>query len=100
MARTSVVAGGSGFIGSHLCEYLLQKGEHVIVIDNLGSGDKANLNGLEGNDHFTFIKHDIRKPLKIDENVDHIYNLASRASPVDFATLPRGDHDDQQPGDL
>ena len=88
MARTSVVAGGSGFIGSHLCEYLLQKGEHVIVIDNLGSGDKGNISGLEGNDHFTFIKHDIRKPLKVEGHVDHVYNLASRASPVDFATHP------------
>ncbi len=88
MARTSVVAGGAGFIGSHLCEYLLQKGEHVIVIDNLGSGDKGNISGLMGNDHFTFIKHDTRKPLKIEGHVDHVYNLASRASPVDFASHP------------
>lgn len=88
MARTSVVAGGAGFIGSHLCEYLLQKGENVIVIDNLGSGDKSNISGLAGNDHFTFIKHDTRKPLKIEGHVDHVYNLASRASPVDFSSHP------------
>ena len=88
MARTSVVAGGAGFIGSHLCEYLLQKGEHVIAIDNLGSGDKGNISGLGENDHFTFIKHDIRKPLKIEGHVDHVYNLASRASPVDFSSHP------------
>lgn len=88
MARTSVVAGGAGFIGSHLCEYLLQKGENVIVIDNLGSGDRSNISGLVGNDHFTFIKHDTRKPLKIEGHVDHVYNLASRASPVDFSSHP------------
>ena len=88
MARTSVVAGGAGFIGSHLCEYLLKNGEHVIAIDNLGSGDKGNISGLEGNDNFTFIKHDTRKPLKIEGHVDHVYNLASRASPVDFSSHP------------
>jgi dTDP-glucose 4,6-dehydratase len=88
MARTSVVAGGAGFIGSHLCEYLLQKGERVIAIDNLGSGDKGNISGLVGNDHFTFIKHDTRKPLKVEGHVDHVYNLASRASPVDFSSHP------------
>lgn len=88
MARTSVVAGGAGFIGSHLCEYLLQKGERVIAIDNLGSGDKENIGGISGNDRFTFIKHDSRKPLKIEEHVDHVYNLASRASPVDFDRFP------------
>jgi nucleoside-diphosphate-sugar epimerase len=88
MARTSVVAGGAGFIGSHLCEYLLQKGERVIAIDNLGSGDKENIGGISDNDRFTFIKHDSRKPLKIEEHVDHVYNLASRASPVDFDRFP------------
>lgn len=85
---TSVVAGGAGFIGSHLCEYLLNKNERVIAVDNLGSGDKANLKSLLKRDSFTFIKHDIRKPLKIDEKVDFFYNLASRASPVDFDRFP------------
>ena len=86
--QTSVVAGGAGFIGSHLCEYLLNKNERVIAIDNLGSGDKSNLKGLLKKDDFTFIKHDVRKPLKIDENVDFFYNLASRASPIDFDRFP------------
>jgi len=86
--HTSVVTGGSGFIGSHLCEYLLARGERVIAIDNLGSGDKSNIKSLAKNGDFTFIKHDVRKPLKISENVDYFYNLASRASPTDFDRFP------------
>ncbi len=80
----SVVTGGAGFIGSHLCEYLLNKGERVIAIDNLGSGDRANIKALEGRDGFTFIRHDVRKPLRIKEKADFYYHLASRASPADF----------------
>jgi len=86
--QTSVITGGAGFIGSHLCEYLLGKGERVIAIDNLGSGSRANIEGLTGNGDFTFIKHDVRKPLKIKDDVDYFYNLASRASPVDFDLFP------------
>jgi nucleoside-diphosphate-sugar epimerase len=85
---TSLVAGGSGFIGSHLCEYLLGKGERVIAVDNLGSGRKDNVAGLLDKDNFTLIEHDIRVPLDIGEKVDFVYNLASRASPVDFFTEP------------
>jgi nucleoside-diphosphate-sugar epimerase len=84
----SVVTGGAGFIGSHLCEYLLAKGDRVIAIDNLGSGSKDNIKGIQANERFTFIKHDVRKPLKVREHVDHVYNLASRASPVDFDRYP------------
>jgi nucleoside-diphosphate-sugar epimerase len=86
--KTSLVAGGSGFIGSHLCEYLIDMGERVIAVDNLGSGRKANIEGLSGNERFLFVEHDVREPLKIDGNIDYVYNLASRASPVDFATEP------------
>jgi dTDP-glucose 4,6-dehydratase len=85
---TSAVTGGAGFIGSHLCEYLLSRGERVVAIDNLGSGDKANLSGLTKNEGFTFIKHDVRKPLKIKGELDFVYNLASRASPADFDRFP------------
>ncbi len=84
----SVVTGGAGFIGSHLCEYLLAKGDRVIAIDNLGSGSKDNLKNILKNDRFTFIKHDVRKPLRIVEHVEHGYNLASRASPADFDRYP------------
>ncbi len=86
--KTSLVAGGSGFIGSHLCEYLLGKGERVIAVDNMGSGRKDNVAGLLGNDNFSLIEHDIREPLQVDGKIDCVYNLASRASPVDFSTEP------------
>ena len=86
MTVTSLVTGGSGFIGSHLCEYLLGKGENVIAVDNLGSGRLENISGVMGNDRFRFIRHDIRQPLQIDGKIDFVYNLASRASPVDFFT--------------
>jgi dTDP-glucose 4,6-dehydratase len=86
--KTSLVAGGSGFIGSHLCEYLLAKGERVIAVDNLGSGRKDNVAGVLGQDNFRLVEHDVREPLEIDRDVDFIYNLASRASPVDFSEHP------------
>ncbi len=85
---TSIVTGGAGFIGSHLCEYLLGKGDRVIAIDNLGSGSRDNIKDILKDRRFTFIKHDVRKPLKIGEPVDYVYNLASRASPVDFDRYP------------
>lgn len=84
MTLTSVVTGGAGFIGSHLCEYLLEKGERVIAIDNLGSGNIDNIAHLLEKDGFRFIRHDVIKPIELDENADFVYNLASRASPVDF----------------
>lgn len=86
--KTSLVAGGAGFIGSHLCEYLLQHGERVIAVDNLGSGRKDNVKGLMASDGFSLIEHDIREPLVIEEKADYIYNLASRASPADFSEFP------------
>jgi Nucleoside-diphosphate-sugar epimerases len=86
--KTSLVAGGSGFIGSHLCEYLLEKGEHVIAVDNFGSGRKGNVAHLYDRGDFTLIKHDIREPIDIEGEIDCVYNLASRASPVDFTTEP------------
>jgi nucleoside-diphosphate-sugar epimerase len=86
--KTSLVAGGSGFIGSHLCEYLLGKGERVIAVDNLGSGRKDNVARLAHNENFSLIVHDVREPLQVGEKIDFVYNLASRASPVDFFTEP------------
>jgi len=85
---TSVVTGGAGFIGSHLCEYLLGKGERVIAVDNLGSGHMDNIKGILDDDNFSFMEHDVRVPLKIGERVDFFYHLASRASPSDFDRYP------------
>jgi dTDP-glucose 4,6-dehydratase len=86
--KTSLVAGGAGFIGSHLCEHLLQQGERVIAVDNLGSGRKDNVKGLAASGDLSLIEHDIREPLAVPGKIDCIYNLASRASPVDFSLFP------------
>jgi len=83
-----VVTGGAGFIGSHLCNFLISKGEDVVCIDNLLTGDEANIASLEGNPHFTFIKHDITNFIDIAGNVDYILHFASPASPIDYLKLP------------
>jgi len=84
----SLVTGGAGFIGSHLCEKLLLEGHNVICVDNLGSGKKENIIHLEKNKKFQFIKHDIVLPFKIDSEINQIFHLASRASPIDYQKYP------------
>ncbi len=82
-----VVTGGAGFIGSHLCEFLLNKGESVICIDNLHTGMKENIRHLMGNKNFTFVQQDIIEPLfsgEVFNEVNQIYNLACPASPVHY----------------
>ncbi|MBN2067996.1 MAG: SDR family oxidoreductase [Candidatus Diapherotrites archaeon] len=86
--KTAVVTGGSGFIGSHLCQVLLEEGSKVIAVDSLVTGSRANISGLLGNENFSFIEHDITVPLEIDSGVDRVYNLASPASPIDFPRIP------------
>jgi nucleoside-diphosphate-sugar epimerase len=76
-----LVAGGAGFIGSHLCEALVNKNYSVICVDNLGTGKLENLKNIIKNKNFKFIKHDIRQPLKLKEKLDFIFHLASYASP-------------------
>ena len=75
-----LVTGGAGFIGNHLCEYLLQKGHKIICLDDLSTGNKKNIAHLLKNKNFEFVKHDITIPYFC--RVDEIYNLASPASPV------------------
>ncbi len=84
---TSVVTGGAGFLGSHLCERLLGKGHRVICIDNLDTGTLENLVHIH-DENFVFWNHDITEFVEIDEPVDFIYHLASPASPIDYARLP------------
>ncbi|MDD6655843.1 MAG: SDR family oxidoreductase [Lachnospiraceae bacterium] len=75
-----LVTGGAGFLGSHLCDRLIEDGNEVICVDNLFTGSKDNINHLLSNTKFTFICHDITEPL-YDVDVDQIYNLACPASP-------------------
>ena len=85
----SLVTGGAGFIGSHLCAALLKEGQEVICVDNLGSGSFDNVRHLTKNKKFRFIKHNVIEPLQLIEGkIDFIYHLASRASPNDYQTYP------------
>lgn len=86
MSKSTLVIGGAGFVGSHLCEYLLSKGDKVTVLDNLVTGREANLAGFR--DEVEFIKWDISEPLPLNQKFDRIYNLASPASPKDFEVMP------------
>ncbi len=83
-----LVTGGAGFIGSHLCDYLIRTGHDVICVDNLGSGTKENIKHLMKLKNFRFIEHDIIKPFDIKEDIYQIYHLASRASPRDYEEYP------------
>lgn len=79
-----IVTGGAGFIGSHLCEFLLSKGEYVICIDNLFTGRKENIKHLIDNENFEFREHDIIDPIFFEQKIDQVYNLACPASPPNY----------------
>jgi dTDP-glucose 4,6-dehydratase len=82
-----LVTGGAGFLGSHLCEYLLGKGYEVICMDNLSTGTQRNIAHLSSSPGFSFIKQDVTQYIKIDGPLDSVLHLASPASPVDYARL-------------
>ena len=84
---TSIITGGAGFLGSHLCEALLEQGHRVLCLDNLDTGSLENIAGLRGS-AFEFVQHDVTEPFFTDEPVDFVYHLASPASPIDYARLP------------
>lgn len=83
-----LITGGAGFLGSHLCDYFLAKGHEVIAMDNLITGNTANIEHLAGNDHFLFIKHDVTNFIYIEGELDAILHFASPASPVDYLEVP------------
>jgi len=84
----SVVTGGAGFLGSHLCEKLLAAGHRVICMDNLITGNVANIEHLAGNEAFRFIKHDVTEYIYLPGEVNYIFHFASPASPIDYLELP------------
>jgi len=85
---TVVIAGGAGFLGSHLCDFLLARGCAVICVDSLVTGSLNNIQHLASNTRFTFIKHDIVSPLNLRQDIDYVLNFASPASPVDYSAHP------------
>jgi dTDP-glucose 4,6-dehydratase len=84
---TALVTGGAGFLGSHLCDYLLERGLRVICVDNLLSGSLANIEHID-DDAFTFIPHDVTEPFFTDEPLDFVYHFAALASPEDYLRMP------------
>jgi len=83
----TIVTGGAGFLGSHLCDLLLDKGYEVICIDNLVTGSAKNIEHIKSN-KFTYLKHDVTKPIYFGDRIDYIFHLASPASPIDYLDLP------------
>ena len=84
---TSVVTGGAGFLGSHLCDALLARGHGVICVDNLETGSLQNIEHHR-DPLFVFVHHDVIEPIEVDEPVDFVYHLAALASPIDYLRQP------------
>src|SRR5207244_2533720 len=84
----TLITGGAGFVGSHLCERFLAEGHEVVCVDDFITGNAENIEHLRRSDHFTFIRHDISHPLEIDGPVDNVLHFASPASPVDYLRHP------------
>lgn len=87
MKKTALITGGAGFVGSHLCDYLLNKDFKVICVDNLITGSLENIKHISKGD-FIYLNYNITEPVEIKENIDFIFHLASPASPIDYLRLP------------
>lgn len=83
-----VLTGGAGFLGSHLCDILIAKGNQLIVVDNLITGKRENIEHLLSNPNFIFIEHDVTKYIDISGNIDYVLHFASPASPKDYLRFP------------
>jgi len=87
MERT-LITGGAGFLGSHLCDHLIEKGHEVICIDNLSTGNMENISHLLGHKRFSFIQYDVTNFLHVDGELHNILHFASPASPIDYLKMP------------
>ncbi len=87
MARV-LITGGAGFIGSHLCESFLKRGDEVICVDNFSTGNRENLAVLSGQPGFTFVEQNVTQFIRVDVSLDLVLHFASPASPVDYMELP------------
>jgi dTDP-glucose 4,6-dehydratase len=85
---TAVVTGGAGFLGSHLCDYLLAEGYRVVCVDNVDTGTLQNIEHIANGEDFAFVNQDLTEPFFIEERVDFVFHLASPASPIDYLRLP------------
>ncbi len=88
MSPKTVITGGAGFIGSHLCDYFVEQGHDVICMDNLLTGSAAHVEHLFGRENFRFIKHDVTEYIHVGGHVDNVLHFASPASPVDYLKYP------------
>jgi dTDP-glucose 4,6-dehydratase len=88
MPMRILITGGAGFIGSHLCDYLLEQGHEVIAMDNLSTGSTDNIAHLAGHERFLFIQHDVTNYIYVEGTVDAVLHLASLPSPVDYLNFP------------
>jgi len=84
----TLVTGGAGFLGSHLCDRLIKEGHEVICMDNLSTGDMDNISHLTGNDKFHFIKYNVTEYVHVSGPLDNILHFASPASPIDYMEMP------------
>jgi dTDP-glucose 4,6-dehydratase len=84
----NVISGAAGFIGSHLCDRLIERGDTVIALDNFITGHSENIEHLLGNPNFRFVQRDVCEPLDVPASVDRVFHLASLASPVDYLNHP------------
>ena len=84
----TVITGGAGFIGSHLCDYFVEKGHEVLCLDNLLTGTAVNVEHLLGRENFRFVKYDVSEYIHVGERVDNVLHFASPASPVDYLEYP------------
>lgn len=83
-----LITGGAGFLGSHLCDFLLSQGYRIVCMDNLITGSTTNIQHLKDNESFEFAQHNVAEYIRVDGKIDYVLHFASPASPIDFHRLP------------